>query len=38
LLNFNLNNILTKIGQKSRDEGKEKEIENTTTGKEEKRH
>jgi len=28
LLNFNFNNILRKICQKSRDEGKEKEIEN----------
>ena len=28
LLNFNLNNILRKICQKSRDEGKEKETEN----------
>jgi len=28
LLNFNLNNILRNFCQKSRDEGKEKEIEN----------
>ena len=28
LLNFNLNDILRKICQKSRDEGKEKEMEN----------
>ena len=32
LLNFNLNNILRKICQRSRDEGKEKEMNNTGKG------